>query len=98
MVVISADEKKVSLMAKVDADALLGQVDIFRVEANQTIDRSRRAKLGQFFTPPTAARLMASMFNEGPNNIAILDAGAGVGSLSAALIAEICSWNLNRNQ
>ncbi len=36
---------------------------------------------------------MARMFAERPSILRILDAGAGIGSLSAALVLEACQWN-----
>ena len=41
-------------------------------------------------TPPATARLMASMFEAAGTEIMLLDAGAGVGSLTAAFVTEIC--------
>lgn len=41
-------------------------------------------------TPPATARLMASMFEARQENIALLDPGAGVGSLTAAFVSEMC--------
>src|SRR5262245_60476312 len=42
-------------------------------------------------TPAATARLMASMFEARGKTIRLLDAGAGVGSLTAAFVAEICA-------
>ena len=92
MIIESAERQKAAFGAMVDAETLLEQVDVFRIDANRKLDQAHRAKLGQFFTPPPVARLMASMFSERFQTVNILDAGAGVGSLSAALIAEICHW------
>ena len=47
--------------------------------------------LGQFFTPPATARLMASMSTNLGQHVRLLDAGAGVGALTGAWVAEICS-------
>jgi adenine-specific DNA-methyltransferase len=69
---------------------LLDQVDFFRLDANRKLTRERRSDLGQFMTPPATARLMASMFAAGHDEVSILDAGAGVGSLTAALVSELC--------
>ena len=69
---------------------LLDSVDFYRLDANRKIDAERRSDLGQFMTPPATARLMASMFEAKHKSIALLDAGAGVGSLTAAFIDEIC--------
>ena len=70
---------------------LLDSVDFFRLDANRKLDPDRRAEFGQFMTPPATARLMASMFRADTDHIKFLDAGAGVGSLTAAFVSEICS-------
>jgi adenine-specific DNA-methyltransferase len=41
-------------------------------------------------TPPATARLMASMFEAKHERVMLLDAGAGVGSLTAAFVSEVC--------
>ncbi|MGH9566058.1 MAG: hypothetical protein ACRD4I_08755 [Candidatus Angelobacter sp.] len=70
---------------------LVDAVDFFRLDANRKLDPARRSELGQFMTPPATARLMASMFQAEGAALRLLDAGAGVGSLSAAFVAEVCS-------
>lgn len=45
-----------------------------------------KATLGQFFTPAPVAQLMAAMFGPFPRSVRLLDAGAGVGSLTAAFV------------
>ena len=42
-------------------------------------------------TPVYVAGLMAGMFSELPEEIRLLDAGAGTGSLTAAFVEECCS-------
>src|ERR1700730_16249301 len=69
---------------------LIDSVDFFRLDANRKLDPERRSDLGQFMTPPATARLMASMFESKQESVELLDAGAGVGSLTAAFVAEIC--------
>ena len=69
---------------------LIEQVEFFRLDANRRLDPKERARLGQFMTPPPVAALMASMFDLPRDEIRILDPGAGVGSLSAAFVAELC--------
>lgn len=69
---------------------LIDSVDFFRLDANRKLDPDRRSGLGQFMTPPPTARLMASMFEAKQEEIRLLDAGAGVGSLTAAFVSEIC--------
>lgn len=70
---------------------LVEAVDFLRLDANRKLDPERRSELGQFMTPPVTARLMASMFEARSESITLLDAGAGVGSLTAAFVAEVCS-------
>ncbi|MCM1500709.1 MAG: rRNA adenine N-6-methyltransferase family protein, partial [Clostridium sp.] len=61
---------------------------------NQYIDnmpKKERKKYGQFFTSKETARFMAELYNV-PNNkpkVSILDAGAGSGILSCALIERL---------
>lgn len=69
---------------------LVDSVDFFRLDANRKLDPERRSDLGQFMTPPATARLMASMFVAERDEITLLDAGAGVGSLTAAFVSEVC--------
>ncbi len=68
---------------------LVESVDFFRLDANRKLDPSHRSEFGQFMTPPPTARLMASMFQAKGDELTLLDAGAGVGSLLAAFISEI---------
>lgn len=73
-----------------DADNLLWHVNFFRLDASRKLDPDQRAERGQFFTPPSVAQLMASMFAKRPEIMNVLDPGAGVGSLTAALVVELC--------
>lgn len=52
--------------------------------ANRTLDAQRKADLGQFMTPTSVASFMASLFSLRPGVVRLLDAGAGVGSLTDA--------------
>jgi len=51
----------------------------------------RKKELGQFLTPPSIAAFMASLFKSVPAEVRLLDAGAGDGALTHALVNEICS-------
>jgi adenine-specific DNA-methyltransferase len=62
-----------------------------RRDQSGALDRVRRSQLGQFFTPPSTARLMASTSSHRRERLRLLDAGAGVGALTAAWVNEICS-------
>jgi adenine-specific DNA-methyltransferase len=52
--------------------------------------RERRAELGQFFTPALVATFMASLFEPLPDVVRLLDAGAGAGALTEALVFRLC--------
>ena len=60
-----------------------------RIEACRQLDQQRRASLGQFLTPPHIARFMASFVSRVPDEIDLLDPGAGMGALTAAFVAEV---------
>ncbi|WP_421295839.1 Eco57I restriction-modification methylase domain-containing protein [Aeromonas sp. 604534] len=66
--------------------SLSNRVDDIRLKANPLLNEATRGEKGQFMTPASVARLLASMFSNLDGELHVLDAGAGVGSLSAALI------------
>ncbi len=83
------------LVTKVDdfsswIDNALHQVDTFRLNANRQLDPHQKIELGQFLTPMPIARLMSSMLECQEPIISLLDPCAGVGSLFAASVAELC--------
>ncbi len=47
-------------------------------------NRQQKARRGQFFTPPTIAHFMASLFELDKRPSSLLDPGAGLGALSSA--------------
>ena len=51
----------------------------------------RRHELGQFLTPEPVADFMASLFETPWRELNLLDAGAGGGALSAALVRSLCT-------
>jgi adenine-specific DNA-methyltransferase len=53
-------------------------------------DIDKQHKLGQFFTPNPVAEFMASLFEIHRSEVRLLDAGAGAGALSAALVGRLC--------
>jgi len=59
---------------------------------------TERAARGQFFTPIETARFMAGFFSQRPETLRILDAGAGLGALSAALVEAACHWQKLPNE
>ena len=62
-----------------------------------SVPKQERKKYGQFFTNETTAIFMASLFNFDLSkpNISILDAGAGTGILSTAVIDRLISEGYN---
>src|SRR5271157_2975142 len=68
---------------------LLERVEFLRLHANRRLNGTHKSDLGQFMTPAPVARLMASMLEGGREEIRLLDAGAGVGSLFVAALAEL---------
>lgn len=75
----------------VSTDTLVDRVDFLRLEASRKLDPAVRSAMGQFMTPSSVSRLMASMLPSLGGIVRILDPGAGVGSLTAAVVAELCA-------
>jgi len=59
------------------------------LEANGALEPERRAEMGQYLTPLPVARFMASLLRLGTSSVRVLDAGAGVGTLTAAVAQEV---------
>ncbi len=87
---MSAGTVRVHLVTELDTlETLVTAAEQRRVDATRLLPDSRRAALGQFFTPLRAAALIASMPRLPDGGcIRILDPGAGVGSLTAAIVAR----------
>src|ERR1017187_10177346 len=63
-----------------------GALDRVRREGNRQLNSGRKAELGQFMTPESVAPFIAGLFSQRTGAIRLLDAGAGVGSLTAAFV------------
>lgn len=50
----------------------------------------KQHELGQFLTPDSVAEFMASLFEVHRSEVHLLDAGAGAGALSAAMVGRLC--------
>ncbi len=62
-------------------------LDPIRLDISAQLDRKQRSALGQFMTPSRVADFMAGLFQPPANRpIRLLDAGAGIGSLTAAFL------------
>ncbi|MEG4166738.1 hypothetical protein QUA11_04070 [Microcoleus sp. S13_D1] len=77
------------------ASNLLDRVDGWRQEATRKLQQSQRGEKGQFLTPSSVATLMAGMFEFNCPDISLLDAGAGIGSLLAAVVCEVALISLD---
>ncbi len=58
-----------------------------RHEAATSVDA--RKERGQVFTPPGIARFMAGLFTRSPEDLRLLDPGAGVGALASAVCERL---------
>nr|VFJ66384.1 MAG: Eco57I restriction-modification methylase [Candidatus Kentron sp. DK] len=57
-----------------------------RAQLSKSTDARRKSQFGQFLTPERTAVFMAGLFPDGTGRCRLLDAGAGIGSLSAAFL------------
>ncbi|MUJ36989.1 modification methylase [Aliivibrio fischeri] len=67
-------------------ETLANTVDEIRTQANELLDEETRGQKGQFMTPTSAARILSGMFRNLDGELNVLDAGAGVGSLTTSLV------------
>ncbi|MBN1293881.1 MAG: Eco57I restriction-modification methylase domain-containing protein [Candidatus Latescibacteria bacterium] len=75
---------------------MLVEVEQSRVSISKAVDTKRKSQLGQFFTPAEIARFMVGMFGRSEyKSCRVLDAGAGIGSLSAAFLDKWVSGDFN---
>ncbi len=68
---------------------MLSEVGPSRLTVTKTIDPKKKSQYGQFFTPAEIARFMAGLFTRSAGGTCrLLDAGAGIGSLSMAFLEK----------
>jgi len=66
---------------------LLGDIDKTRLRISAETEAKKKSQFGQFLTPATTARFMASLFAESTLPVCrLLDPGAGIGSLASAFL------------
>ncbi len=70
--------------------ALAETAELYRVDAGLRLDPKKRSALGQYMTPAPIGRFMANLFEHTSAEMRVLDPGAGVGSLTAALVERLC--------
>lgn len=69
-------------------------VEQARLRASRGTDAKKKSQFGQFLTPERIAAYMAGLFPPGEGTCRLLDAGAGIGSLSAAFLDRWHSGSL----
>ena len=77
---------------------MLSIVENSRISISKTTGQSKKSLLGQFFTPANIACFMANLFTRiSGSSCLLLDAGAGIGSLSAAFLERYVSNDFEFN-
>jgi adenine-specific DNA-methyltransferase len=65
---------------------LLSAVEQKRLQLSKSTEAKKKSQLGQFLTPERTAAFMAGLFPDAKGDCRLLDAGAGIGSLSTAFL------------
>lgn len=65
---------------------MLSAIEQTRLHISKNTEPKKKAQYGQYLTPAKTAAFMAGLFPDGKGICRLLDAGAGVGSLSAAFL------------
>jgi adenine-specific DNA-methyltransferase len=74
---------------------LTSAIEQRRRHLSKTTATKTKSLLGQFFTPESTAKYMAGFFSDISGDCRLLDAGAGIGSLSAAFLDRWRSGEFN---
>jgi adenine-specific DNA-methyltransferase len=83
----------------IKTEGLVERADFYRLDANRKLNLKTKAIMGQFMTPALVARFMAALFKKQDlGEIRLLDAGAGIGSLTAAFVETICKRKARLSQ
>ncbi len=69
---------------------MLSTVEQTRLRLSKNTEAKKKSQFGQFLTSARTAAFMASLFPDSKGRCRLLDAGAGIGSLSAAFLDR---WN-----
>lgn len=65
---------------------LAARIDKIRLATNSLLDQRSKRHNGQFMTPAHVSCFMTSLFSNETTAVKLLDAGSGVGSLTAAFL------------
>lgn len=70
---------------------MLSAIEQKRLQISRSTEAKKKSQYGQFLTPARTAAFMAGLFSDVGGSCRLLDAGAGIGSLSAAFLER---WRL----
>ncbi len=73
---------------------VLSTVEQSRLQLSRNTAAAKKSQYGQFFTPERTAAFMASLFPAAEGSCRLLDAGAGIGSLSVAFLERCRTGSL----
>lgn len=74
---------------------VLSTVETTRIRVSRATDAKRKSRLGQFLTPASISQFMAGLFTKARSGTSkLLDAGAGIGSLSGAFLERCAAGEL----
>ncbi len=74
---------------------MLLEIEQTRLQISKNTDATKKSQFGQFLTPARTAAFMAGLFPITGGTCQLLDAGAGIGSLSAAFLDRWRSGSLH---
>jgi adenine-specific DNA-methyltransferase len=85
----SGSAHRTTELPRAGATLSLHDTDAIRLKVNGALARDRKSTLGQFMTPSGIADFMASLFDDPNSPVTLLDAGAGIGSLTIAAVRRL---------
>ena len=75
----------------------LSMIDQARLKVSKCTNAEKKSHLGQFLTPASTAAFMAGLFPQSSGECRLLDAGAGIGSLSGAFLERCARGDMKFN-
>ena len=98
----SGSEHSASKVTQEGAALTLRDADALRLKVNRALAPDRKSALGQFMTPSAIADFMAGLFDASQSPAVMMDAGAGIGSLTIAAVQRlgnvdsVDAWEIGR--
>lgn len=85
----SGSEHRAGKVTHGEAALTLRDADALRLKVNRALAPDRKSALGQFMTPSAIADFMAGLFDASHSPAVMMDAGAGIGSLTIAAVQRL---------